>query len=290
MDSAAAGRAARALELLHSFTYFAPEVHSELGELGLKGSAMKYVASRVAPMGTVGPAVATATFYNFAPRLIGAALPAAWEIAAPSAVYAARVRGVDAAMTRWLGADVIASPEMVEAAELAATIARSIPGVDGRALYAGYADQPWPEAPHLVFWHALTLLREYRGDGHVAVLLGAGLTGLDALVTHTASGIGFTAEFVKANRGWTAEEWDGAESALREAGLLDRAGALTGDGFEVRELVEDLTDDLGVAPWAAAGEEVVERLLDLAVPWRDTIADGGPLPGGMFGPRFGDAR
>ncbi len=141
-----------------------------------------------------------------------------------------------------------------------------------------------------MFWHALTLLREYRGDGHVAALLGAGLTGLDALVTHTASGIGFTAEFVKANRGWTAEEWDGAESALREAGLLDRAGAVTGDGFEGRELVEDLTDDLGVAPWAAAGEEVVERLLDLAVPWRDTIADGGPLPGGMFGPRFGDAR
>ncbi len=215
MDSAAAGRAARALELLHSFTYFAPEVHSELGELGLKGTAMKYVASRVAPMGTVGPGVATATFYNFAPRLIESALPAAWEIAAPSEVYAARIRGVDAAMTRWLGADVIASPDMTEAAELAATVARSIPGVDGRALFAGHSDQSWPAAPHLIFWHALTLLREYRGDGHVAALQGAGLTGLDALITHTASGIGFSAEFVKASRGWTADEWDEAETALR---------------------------------------------------------------------------
>ncbi len=176
---------------------------------------MKYVASRVAPMGKVGPGVATATFYNFAPRLIEAALPAAWEIATPSEVYEARVRGVDAAMTRWLGADVIASPEMAEAAELAATVARSIPGVDGRALFAGYTDQPWPEAPHLVFWHALTLLREYRGDGHVAALQGAGLSGLDALVTHTASRIGFSAEFAKANRGWTTDEWDEAETALR---------------------------------------------------------------------------
>ncbi|WP_132474574.1 hypothetical protein [Rhodococcus sp. SMB37] len=290
MDSAAAGRAARALDLLHSFTYFAPEVHSELGELGLEGAAMKYVASRVAPMGKVGPGVATATFYNFAPRLIEAALPAAWEIATPSEVYEARVRGVDAAMTRWLGADVIASPEMAEAAELAATVARSIPGVDGRALFAGYTDQPWPEAPHLVFWHALTLLREYRGDGHVAALQGAGLSGLDALVTHTASRIGFSAEFAKANRGWTTDEWDEAETALRAGGLINRAGELTGDGFEVRELVEDLTDDLAVGPWAAAGEETVERLLDLAVPWRDTLADGGPLPGRMFGPRFGDAR
>lgn len=169
MDSAAAGRAARALDLLHSFTYFAPEVHSELGELGLEGAAMKYVASRVAPMGKVGPGVATATFYNFAPRLIEAALPAAWEIATPSEVYEARVRGVDAAMTRWLGADVIASPEMAEAAELAATVARSIPGVDGRALFAGYTDQPWPEAPHLVFWHALTSPRIPRGRARRSV-------------------------------------------------------------------------------------------------------------------------
>lgn len=290
MDSAAAGRAARALELLHSFTYFAPEVHSELGAVGLEGAAMKYVASRVAPMGAVGPGVATATFYNFAPRLIESALPAAWQIATPSQVYAARMRGVDAAMTRWLGAEITTSPDMVEAAEIVASIARSVPGVDGRALYAGYTDQPWPEAPHLIFWHSLTLLREYRGDGHVAALQGAGLTGLDALITHTAGGIGFSAEFAKASRGWTDGEWDEAEASLRTRGLIDRAGELTGEGFEVRELVEDLTDDLAVEPWAAAGEEATERLLDLAVPWRDTIADGGPIPDGVFGPRFGDAR
>ncbi len=72
--------------------------------------------------------------------------------------------------------------------------------------------------------------------------------------------------------------------------MINRAGELTGDGFEVRELVEDLTDDLAVEPWVVVGEEAVERLLDLAVPWRDAIVGGGLLPGGMFGPRFGDAR
>ena len=33
----------------------------------------------------------------------------------------------------------------------------------GRPLYAGHADLAWPDAPHLVMWHALSLLREHRG-------------------------------------------------------------------------------------------------------------------------------
>ena len=76
---------------------------------------------------------------------------------------------------RLLGEAVTNSPEMAEAAELASIAARGIPGVEGRPLYAGYAGVEWPDAPHLAFWHALTLLREYRGDGHVAALQTAGL-------------------------------------------------------------------------------------------------------------------
>lgn len=290
MDPAYAGRAARSLELLHSLAYFAPEVEAEFASVGLEGPAEHYVAGRAAALGAVGPGVAVATFYNFAPRLVEAVLPQAWQSATPSTVVAARRRGVDAALTRLLGADTVTSPEMTEAAELAASIARAVPGADGRPLYAGHADLPWPDAPHLVLWHALTLLREFRGDGHIAALQTAGLTGLEALITHTAAGIGFTERFARASRGWTGDEWGTAADLLRDRGLLDGSGDLTDDGFEVRELVEDLTDDLALAPWNAVGEQTVERLLDLALPWRETVVDSGLFRAGVFGPRFGDTR
>ncbi|MFZ2528078.1 MAG: hypothetical protein WAX14_10555 [Rhodococcus sp. (in: high G+C Gram-positive bacteria)] len=290
MDPHAAGRAARSLDLLHSLAYFAPEVDDALGAAGLESGRARYFASRSAALGAVGSGVVTAVFYNFSPRLVATVIPAAWQDAAPSAVTAARLAGVDAALRRLLGPGVVESPDMAEAAELAATAARAIPGPDGRALYAAHADLPWPEAPHLVLWHALTLLREYRGDGHVAALQTAGLSGIEALITHTASGIGFTAQFARTRRGWTEDEWAVASSELGDRELLDDRGELTEDGFEVRELVEDLTDDLAAVPWATLGESRVERLLDLALPWRDTIIDSGLFPSGLFGPRYGDAR
>jgi hypothetical protein len=66
---------------------------------------------------------------------------------------------------------------------------------EGRPLYAGHAGLDWPDAPHVAAWHAATLLREHRGDGHIAALVAAGLSGIDALVTHVATGQGFVPGF-----------------------------------------------------------------------------------------------
>jgi len=290
MDPSQAGRAARALEVLHSTVYFAPEVARELVALGLDRPAMQYFGMRAAPFGAVGPGLVTATFYSFAPRAVAGALPAVWQIADPEAVLAARQRGIDAVYTRVLGEDVLAGAEMAEAAEIATSLADAIDGVGGRPLYGANADLPWPDRPHLALWHALTLLREYRGDGHIAAAQTAGLSGLEALVTHTASGIGFAPEFARRSRGWTQDEWRSCEDVLRERGLLDRRGDLTGEGFEVRELVEDLTDDLAAAPWGRVGEDRVERLLDLTAPWCDSLVREGGFPREHFGPRWGDPR
>jgi len=38
------------------------------------------------------------------------------------------------------------------------------------------------------------LLREYRGDGHIAALVAHGLSGIEALITHIATGTGFNPE------------------------------------------------------------------------------------------------
>ncbi|RVW05753.1 SCO6745 family protein [Rhodococcus xishaensis] len=289
MDPRLAGRAARSLELLHSLCYFAPEVESELLGVGLESRRMTYFAGRAAPMGAVGGGVVAAAFYNFNPELIASLIPRAWKLADPAAITRARYRGVDAAYRQLFGDDV-SSTTMGEAAHLAAIAARAIPGVDGRTLYAGYAELDWPDAPHLVLWHALTLLREYRGDGHVAALQTAGLSGIEALITHTAAGIGFQKEFAQKRRGWAQSEWDAAVAGLRDRELLDEQGDLTDDGRELRELVEDLTDELAAAPWAELGEDGAARLVELSAPWRRSVRESGLFPRSLFGPRYGEAR
>ena len=101
-------------------------------------------------------------------------------------------------------------------------------------------------------WHGATLLREHRGDGHIAALLHAGLTGLEALVTHTATGRGFTQPAAQATRGWRDEEWAAACAALADRGLLDDGG-LTEDGAALRAASRRETDALSAAPWLLLG-------------------------------------
>jgi hypothetical protein len=118
-----------------------------------------------------------------------------------------RFEGVDTALRRLLGEGVIASPEVSEAAELARAASDGCTS-EGRPLYAAHADLNWPAEPHLVLWHAITLLREFRGDGHIAALVAAGISGLGALITHTATGKGFLEPAAKATRGWSDDQWN----------------------------------------------------------------------------------
>lgn len=281
MDAHDAGRTARSLETLHALCYFSAEVDSSLVDVGLRKGRMCYFAGRAAAMGRVGPGPVTATFYVFNPSLVAHFIPSAWELASPEDVQAARYRGVDTAYRNLLGDDVVGSTEMVEAAEIARELAAGCTP-EGRALHAAHADLAWPEEPHLVLFHALTLVREHRGDGHVAALLHAGLSGLEALVTHTATGKGFTVPASQATRGWSAEEWQASTDALAERGLVTAEGDLTDDGVALREQVEAETDRLGLAPWAALGDEKATRLRELARPFAKQAVAAGAFPEGIF--------
>lgn len=177
----------RTLEPYHGGVYFSPEAADEYAALGVDART-GYFASRSAALGAAPADLVIATFYNFNPQLVRQAIPAAWEAATPQRFAAARLSGIDTTLRRILGAD-ISSPALARAAELARSAAE-VTGChpQGRPLFAAHAALPWPSAPHLVLWHAQTLLREFRGDGHVAALLSAGLSGLEALVTHAATG------------------------------------------------------------------------------------------------------
>ncbi|MFF7244195.1 hypothetical protein ACFZBU_09890 [Embleya sp. NPDC008237] len=284
MDARTGRRCHNVLNPLHSLVYFAPEGDVEFAAIGLKKGRMGYFASRAAPMGAVGAAVVRATFYNFGPDLIGKHIPAAWDLAAPEAVHAARMRVVDRALRRLLGEDVIRSAELREAADLSLSCARA-GGPGGRALYAAYAelDPPDPaEQPHLALWHAATLIREYRGDGHVMALVDAELDGIEALFTHTATGRGFVPEFAVGSRGWTAEQWEAARDRLAGRGLVDPTGALTDAGRALRRSIEEHTDRLGRAPFDHLGDTATARLTDLAAMLTGTALANGAFPAGVF--------
>ncbi|MEU1630109.1 hypothetical protein ABZ746_33415 [Streptomyces sp. NPDC020096] len=273
----ASRRCYNALNPLHSAFYFAPEHDDELAALGLERGSMAYFAGRAAPLGAVGAGTVTATFYNFHPDLVARHIPRAWHAASPRAVLEARLRITDAYLRRLLGPEAIGSRQLTEAAELALRATEAC-GRPGRPLYSANADLPVPDAPHLALWHAATLLREHRGDGHLIALAEAELDGLEALVTHTATGKGFTRYFSQATRGWSAQEWSAAEDRLRERGLLDAAGELTEHGVELRRTVEADTDRLGFAPYRHLGAEYAERLTELVAPFTKAVLAANALP------------
>lgn len=277
MDPITARRTWRTLEPIHGMIYFSPEAADAFGALGLV-DRMGYFGSRAAPMGRVGAEVVIATFYNFRPALVRASIPEAWNRAEPEQIIAARLDAADRALRRSLG-DAIDSAELAEAAGLARRAAETAcEHLEGRPLFAGHASLPWPSDAHLVLWHAQTLLREFRGDGHIAALVSAGLSGLDAAITHVATGEVPSAVLV-ATRAWPADEWDAGVDDLRTRGLL-AAGpdlALTDAGRAQRDWIEDATDAAAVAAYAPLGDEACGRLRALARPWSKAIVEGGLL-------------
>lgn len=262
------------LEIVHTLVYFAPSVLAAKAEVGLKGQMMGYAASRIAPMGAVGPEVAVATFYNFSPRLLHRALPDAWSFASPDAVLDATQTAVaDLLRDLWAGQ----SEQVAEAAELAREVALLHPIV-GRPLAAAWSSVAWSDRPELVLWQAATRIRESRGDGHLALLVGHGVDGVETHLTLKGDSPKLR-QLLSPLRGWSDDEWDAAADRLRDRGLLDVDGALTEAGTTLRADLEHATDVLAAPPWTEFGPDATERLEVALQPLVARVLDAGVLPG-----------
>jgi len=285
MASPLARRVHNATNALHSLIYFAPETEERLVATGLEPGRMCYFAGRSAPMGAVNGGVVAATFYNFNPALVARCIPKAWQLASPAAVIKARFAAADAALSRLLGPDVVASADMTAFAGLVREAASAC-SAEGRPLYAGHADLDWPDAPHLVLWHGLSLLREHRGDGHVAALLASGLSGLAALITHVATGRGFVPGFARSSRGWSRAAWDQAVADLIARGLLEADDVLAPAGQELRADVEAATDRMAAAPWQHLGDQRTEEVIRIGKAMTRLVMAAGAFPSeGVFAAR-----
>jgi hypothetical protein len=256
-----ARRAWTLYEPIHAIVYFAPEAPEAYKAAGLRGGWMGYFASRSAPMGAVSAGLVTAVFYSFQPAMVERAIPDAWQFSSPERALAARTAAADAALRRLWG-EAVDSAEVAEAATAAMDVARRLGG-GGRPLYTATAAMEEPEVPHLKLWHACTLLREHRFDGHVAALTVHGLDGLESLITAIAAGSGMDAATMRRFRGWTEEEWDEGVGRLRDRGIVDAAGALTAQGRALHTDVEEMTDRLAAGIWESIDASQREHLFGL---------------------------
>ena len=264
----------RLTETYHVVTYFSPQFRTATDALGCKGGWMGYFATRSAPLGAASPELVTAVFYNFHPSRVAKALPDAWAIASPQRFLAARLAGADATLRDLLGNDLLDGAELVEAAKLAWEAAQHAPAA-GRPLAAANAALPAPEQPHVALWQATTVLRESRGDGHVAALVTAELDPCEALVLFAADH-GIPGEQMRLWRGWSEAEWADAARRLAGRGLLDGENRISDAGREARSWVEERTDAAARAPWEALGEERTERLATLLAPISKRLAESIP--------------
>jgi hypothetical protein len=247
-------------EPIHDVTYFHPAARAAFEAAGLRGFWRGYFAGRAAPLGPVPAGPVVGAFFGFAPHMVARALPDVWTRASPERVLAARLSGAVDALTP-LAADTL--PRLAEAVELIeAAVGHLEPA--GRVLGAANAALPRPEDPLARLWQATTTLREHRGDGHVAALVTAGLTGRQSIVLR--GGMDIDRDVMMAARGWTDEDWDAATGELVERGWLDADGRATPAGLDGYRQIEATTDALAAAPWQALGRGPTDRLADLLYP------------------------
>jgi hypothetical protein len=205
-----------------------------------------YFAGRAARLGLATAEVVDALFYNFAPGEVARHIPKVWRITTPEAAIVARQAGCVKALRRILG-DHVDSRGFARAAELLTNAATSAP-VEGRPMYAALRALPIPDDVVARLFHACSLLREHRGDGHIAALMIEGVGRLEAHVLYALE-IGMPAEKFGRIHHLPAGQRTAVIDGLRDRGLIGDDGWLSDQGRTVKQRVEALTDDLAAKPY-----------------------------------------
>jgi hypothetical protein len=259
------------IEPLHDVTYFSPEVRAAGKAIGLKGYWMTYFAFRAAPLGAVDAATVRATFASFVPTMVDRAIPEAWARATPRLCLETRSR---------ISADTLrqfADPDACARAVALLTPVNAGLDITGRPLGGANAALPLPDDPVAALWQLTATLREHRGDGHIAALISAGISGRESLVLQVASGR-YPVQLIQSVRGWSDAEWAETAEAVRKRGLTDDSG-LTDAGRAILHNVEENTDN---AAWIGGldrlGVHGVDELLEILEPALRKLWASGMIP------------
>lgn len=240
-------------------------------ELGLATVWDAYFAGRAAPLGRTHAEVVHALFYNFADGEVARHIPSVWEVVAPKVVIEARQRSCAATLRRASG-DLLDSPAVARATELLLRAATSAT-TEGRPMYAALTRVQVPDEPVERLWHAANLLREHRGDGHIAALMSEGIGGTECHVLYALS-VGMPAEKFGRVHHLPAAQLGAVIGGMHDRGLINDEGWLTEAGLETHRRAEALTDELASPAYqsltdselveVAAGLEPIARAIEAA--------------------------
>jgi hypothetical protein len=264
------GRALRdAIEPIATVCFWAEPAYEQYARNGLDFLG-GYVWGRSCVLGEPEGTVVASAFGVFEPGLVVSLYDAARAACGLAEVRAAKEAGAVVSLRQVLG-------EPAGLGEAVAQLRRAVDATDpyGRTMHAGLTALPWPEDPLGQLWHACTILREHRGDGHLAACVTAGLNGLEAnLLTELL--VGWEPFAYTASRGWSPEAMQAGMAALEARGLV-AGGALSDEGRRLRSELE-ATTDRSVQPVIDALGDDLPALVETLDGWSQQIIEKGWFP------------
>lgn len=257
--------------------YFAPEAHANYQKLGLAGYGPGYFCSRGASMGKPTGLVVTSAFGVFSPAIVVPAVDEGWSKTEPEPLLQARYDGATASLRRLLG-----EPDVKQIGRAVELLRRGLDAAEGAGhpLFSGLKSLPFPEEPIGQLWRCCDMLREHRGDSHIAVWTRAMVQPIEIQLMSELQ-MGIPLKTYSATRGWTVQQMDAALDGMREKGWM-KGDVFSEDGRRLREEIESDTDAMEVPIADAIGSDL-DELLGILRPWAAAIVKAGIQGGGYPG-------
>lgn len=256
--------------------YFAPEAHHRYTALGLTGMS-GYFCSRGASLGQPSGLVVASAFGVFSPAIVVPAVGEGWSKTDPASLLIARYDGAISSLRRLLGEpperDILRAVELLQRGMADAEHA-------GHPLYSGLRSLPWPDEPIGQLWRACDLVREHRGDSHIAVWTRAGVRPVEIQLMMELE-LGIPLKTYSRTRGWTTEQMDTAIEGMRAKGWM-QGDAFSPEGKAFRARIEAETDAMETPIVETIGEDF-DELIGLLAPWAASIVRVGIAGGGYPG-------
>lgn len=256
------------VEPIGAIPYSADEPNDAMYALGFTDFWDTYFAGRAAPLGQVPAEVVDALFYNFAPGEVARHIPEVWRTTTPGEALAARRQGCATALRSFLG-DLVDTATFGRTVDLLVEVATSAP-VEGRPMYAALRSTSVPDDPVERLFHAASLLREHRGDGHIAALMVENIGGVESHVMFALE-MGLPAERFGRLHHLPGTQIAGVIDGLRHRGLVGDDGWLTDEGHAVKQRIEDRTDELAAGPYATLEPDQLAELVESLRPLTERL-------------------
>ena len=250
-----ARRNARSVQTTIGWIFWDPGAVARYEALGVPGP-LGYIGARCAPLAGAGPDAVVAAFGSISPFGIRMAFDVVAQRTSFDALWEARNDAIVDGLRAY-------APDIVD--PLCALGPQLWPVVEqlpmaARVFSAAHLRMPRPTDPLLAGWHAVNVLREWRGDTHWALVAAAGLTGIEASVVHNAW-LGYERDWLPASRGSAPDEIAAAWESLDAKGYVTD-GQVNDRGIALRQRIEDDTDRLTVRPWQLLGRDRSRRFAE----------------------------